>query len=265
MPLDPPALAVRREVTELMRAVHSYVKLVVHHWTVDDTKPIGTAVLLRAGARLFAVTAKHCVHADMSLYFRPADGKNRQSQILHTLTREPLDIAVLELEPRPDVSACDVAQLCLDTPSPARLDGDPAQVPLLWVAGFPARLASFRGDLLTAPQVAFGTNLVRSSRDELELYYHDWSYAVHPESLSCAASRLPETPHGFSGAGVWGLLKAEGLFNPLRHVRLYGIQHSWHPTTRTLKCVPSGVIAEMLLGRYPDLEGSFAGVLPASP
>jgi hypothetical protein len=266
-PLPPPSLARRREITEQMKAARSYTHLLLPRWPKEDEdKEIGTAVILRAGDRLFALTANHCVRREMALYFPVGEGRSPCGQILATHTREPLDIAVLELENRPDILACHVEQVCIDVPKPATKDSDPEKEPLFWVVGHPARhqVVQATDDHLRVAQIAFGTNLVGAKPDVLALYYHDEGYGV-TQDLACALSQLPQTPHGFSGGGVWGVDDpGEGvLFNPLKHVRLYGIQHSWLPESRLLKCVPARVIVEILLANYPHLEDLLLARFPA--
>jgi hypothetical protein len=59
-----------------------------------------------------------------------------------------------------------------------------------------------------------------------------------------------------SGLHPVGYERAESgtLFNPLRHIRLYGIQYAWQPSHRLLKCVPASVVVELLQEHYPDMR-----------
>jgi hypothetical protein len=263
-PLPPPSLEMRRDVTLLVSVPRTYVHLILSRWS-EQRKEIATAVMLRAGNHLFALTAEHCVRAreEMRLFFPLGEGQKPSSGILKELTREPLDIAVLELEDRPDVLGCEIEQVCIDLPAPASADADPATVPVFWVIGYPAKLAQASDTTLTAPQIAFGTNLVGAKPDVFALYYHDEAYGIG-QDLTCKNSRLPETPVGFSGAGVWGVVPPEGgtLFNPQKHIRLYGIQYAWLDQSRLLKCVPSRIIVEMLVENYPDLKDRLLNLFP---
>ncbi len=263
-PLPPPTVETRRELTVLVSVPRTYVHLVLSRWS-DQRKEIATAVMLRAGKHLFAVTAKHCVSVkeEMRLFFPLGEGQKSSSGILKEITREPLDIAVLELQERSDVFACDIEQVCIDLPTPPSKDADPATVPMFWVIGYPAKLAQATDSTLAAPQIAFGTNLVGVKPDVFALYYHNEAYGIG-QNLSCETSRLPETPHGFSGAGVWGVDRPEDgmLFNPQKHVRLYGIQYAWLDQSRLLKCVPVRVIVELLLENYPDLKDRLHSLFP---
>ena len=263
-PLPPPSVETRRDLTVLVSVPRTYVHLILSRWS-EQRKEIATAVMLRAGNHLFALTAKHCVcdREEMRLFFPLGQGQKSSSGILKELTREPLDIAVLELEERPDVLACEIEQVCIDLPAPASKDADPAAVPVLWVIGYPAKLAQATDTSLTAPQIAFGTNLVGVKPDVFALYYHDEAYGIG-QNLTCQHSRLPETPVGFSGAGVWGVDPPEAgiLFNPQKHVRLYGIQYAWLDQSRLLKCVPSRIIVEMLVENYPDLKDRLLSLFP---
>ncbi len=269
-PLPPPSVEVRLGLTELTNVVRSYSHLVITRWPEDDSKKeIGTAVMLRAGSHLFALTAKHCIRYRQEMYirFEPSEGQKSYGHILKEMTRELLDIAVLELEDRPDVLACQIEQLCIDLPKPTTKESDPTTETLFWVVGFPARRVNFNKeeDHLSVHQVSFGTNCVAAEADKLTLYYHQEAYGID-QKLGCAISPLPETPEGFSGGGVWSFPAAESdeLFNPMRHVRLYGIQYSWvGGKQRLLHCVPSRVIGELLMENYPDLKDRLIGLFPS--
>jgi hypothetical protein len=121
---------------------------------------MGSAVLMRAGDHLFALTAEHCTSDEMQLAFPLGDGQKPGSRILTAHKSPPLDIAVLELEDRPDVLACHIEQLCIDLPIPAGKDTDPATVPIFWVVGYPYLMSQFTGNILSAPKEVFGTNIV---------------------------------------------------------------------------------------------------------
>jgi hypothetical protein len=263
-PLPRPSRETRLELIEQMKVVRSYVHLLLPRWPKEnERKEIGTAVMLRAGRHLFAITAEHCVRREMTLLFPLGAGQKSRSQILRAHTRKPLDIAILELEDRPDVLACDIEQVCIDVPKPSTKDSDPTTEPLFWVVGYPSRLARVTDTTLSVPQIAFGTNLVGVKADTLALYYHEEGYGVG-QNLTCEIAQLPESPHGFSGGGAWGFhtVRVGTLFNPLKHVDLYGIQYEWDKRLRLLKCVPSRVIVELLMENYPDLKEPFSGLFP---
>lgn len=135
-PLPPPSLEKRWERIELAKIIRSYASLVIIRWS-KNKKDIGTAVLMRAGNHLFAVTAEHCVDKDMRLSFPLGEGQKPRAQILKMFKRKPLDIAILELEDRPDVLACDIEQVCINLPTPTSKDTDPAAVPIFGLLAIP--------------------------------------------------------------------------------------------------------------------------------
>lgn len=102
--------------------------------------------------------------------------------------------------------------------------------------------------------------------DDFSLYYHEDAYGIW-EDFTYEVSPLPKTPVGFSGGGVWSFNKPEEgkLFDPLKNVRLYGIQYAWLELTRRLKCVPARVIVEMLMENYPDLTNQLKSLFPSLP
>jgi hypothetical protein len=260
--LPPPSEQTRREVTESIKVIRSYVHLVLPQWNAK--KEVGTAVMLRAGNHLFALTAEHCTGEGMTIRFRSDEGQTTHARILKVHTSKPLDIAVVELEDRRDVQACDIQQLSLELPSPATEDSDPSTEPLFWVVGYPTDRVQVSDEAVSVDEVAFGTNLVEVEADEFRLYYHEKSYGIGADTR-WALAELPKTPHGFSGAGVWRFDHSEerSLFNPLQHVRLYGIQYAWLDITRRLRCVPSRTAAKILATNYPDLKEMVTRLFPA--
>ncbi len=261
--LPPPSLQARQERVEQVRAIRSYAHLIIVRWSKTQ-KEIGAAVLMRAGKHLLAITAEHCVHDDMRLAFPVAEGQKSRAQILKAIRKKPLDIAVLELEDRPDALACNIEQVCLDLPTPASKDTDPAAVPVFFVVGYPADAAQMTESTLAVAEEVFGTNIVEVNPNDFSLYYHEDAYGIW-EDLTYGVALLPKTPKGFSGGGVWGFSKPGPgeLFDPLKHVRLYGIQYAWLDQTRRLKCIPSRVIVEMLFENYPDLRESLTRLFPS--
>lgn len=263
--VPPPSLDLRLEVTEVLRAIRSYTYVVKHNWSTDASKPIGSVVMIRAWDKLFALTAKHCVSDDMAIVFRTTDGERQARRIVKTSTLGNYDCAVLELEPRSDISAASIEQICLDQLMPPKPGENPESQSMVWVAGYPSRLARFRGSTCTVTEAAFGTNVVSASPDLLSLYYHKSGFGIDSETLECGMSDLPATPHGFSGGGVWGLLRpTEGVFyNPLRYIRLFGIQYEWGDISRILKCVPSRVIFAILHKHYREFGERLDSLFPA--
>jgi hypothetical protein len=263
IPIPPPSHEALTETSELMRAAGSYVNLVLHHWKTDPTKPIGTAVMMRAGERLFAITADHCVADDTAIIFPRKDRRRDVGRILNRFTRPDIDLAVLELEAYAPATACDIGQLSVEPPPVIKSDQEFSRHNLQMVVGFPALRARLKGDTLNSTVIAFVTNTVRASETEFELYYHQPAdtHGVDPKHLTLGDGNLPEHPEGFSGAGVWSFVppKAGEIFNPLRHIRLLGIQRAWLPKSRLLKCIPTRAIVDLLRESVPEVNPLLPG------
>jgi hypothetical protein len=191
-PLPPPSFEKRRERVEFAKIIRSYTHLMLVRWS---KKLIGTAVMMRAGNRLFAITVEHNVNEETKLLFPLGDSDKPTSQILKTHKHPSLDIAILELENRPDILACDIAQLAVNLPSLPAKNDDPASVPLVWVAGYPAELAKPTDTGLSAPLEAFGTNIIEVSPETFAVYYPTDAYGVYVDS-TFAISPLANEPHG---------------------------------------------------------------------
>jgi hypothetical protein len=89
-------------------------------------------------------------------------------------------------------------------------------------------------------------------------------FTWNPNTSTIEPYPFPTTPEGFSGGGVWGLIqpKAEELFVPARHIRLYAIQSAWYPGERRTKCVRIVHLLQLLHRDYPDLREHLANWFP---
>lgn len=246
IPIPPPSDEVIASGNEVCRILTSYTRVTMPYPGKDS---LATSVILRAGERLFAVTAKHCVTDEVEIN----NGKrNGRIPIVHKWLHKNLDIALLELEPQPNLPACSLDQLTKSLPQVIN-----STDPDYWVAGFPRHSAKYENGKMFPTGATFATSLLAVCDDALTLYYHEQGYKVVMDSnQACAEADLPLTPHGFSGGGVWfnsSSGKDSTLFNPLRHIQLIGIQYSWDKETRILKAVPSLVIWQMLQEACPDV------------
>jgi hypothetical protein len=264
--LPPPTLAERHEINELMRMVRSYT----HPVLFNKRSCLGTAVLLRHGERLFAFTAAHNISDDTAIIFRMDSSSTRtQFEILSTY-RHPnydpdadvskFDLAILELEPNPTISAGDISQLPASV-GYSRLPAREHEVvgnTFVWVVGYPSELAiPSSGKHLY--QTAFCTQIMDYSSDQLSLYYPEVAYQMPQDGISCELGQTTRTPEGYSGGGVWVTTNPAGdLFNPHRHIKLVGMQTHWSRSEKMLRCVPSKVMAESLNEFRPNLLASLA-------
>jgi hypothetical protein len=260
--LPAPTLDERHEINELMRAVRAYTHPVVFN---TRNPHLGTAVFLRHGERLFAFTAAHNIKDDTTIHFRLSSANERAVfGVLSTYVHpkydpEPptskFDLAILELEPNPAVTAGDVAQL---------YTGEFGKLPegehkivgnaFVWVVGYPAELAKPSEGNILLNQTSFCTQILEHSPDEFSLHYPATGYQMPQGSTSCNLRKTTETPKGYSGGGVWVTMNPPGvLFNPHRHIKLVGIETHWAERSRLARCVPGKVIAEALKDFRPNL------------
>ena len=92
---------------------------------------------------------------------------------------------------------------------------------------------------------------------QMSLAYPAEAYQMPPDGSTVELGRMPTTPLGFSGGGVWKAANPAGaFFDPRRHIQLLGVETHWSPCTRRLRCVPCGVIVEALREFRPGLLDS---------
>jgi hypothetical protein len=261
-PLPLPNAVTRVQIEEQERAVRSYTRPSIHNWASATERALGTCVMMRAGGRLFAVTAAHCALDNTEIFFGSQPLLTDRARIVRIHRHHELDIAVVELEDRPEVMACHVDQICLDVPIPATAESDPTTLPIFRIIGNPSCRATMQRDgILVTDQVAFGTNVVEVEENRVGLYYHREAHAL---GASGEYEVLPLPPEfgGFSGSGVWLFHQTDGFFNPSDHIRLYGIIYSWFSESRRVNAVPSRVIVELLLQHYPDMRNELHRLFP---
>jgi hypothetical protein len=260
--LPPPTLAECHEINELMRAVRSYTHPVIFN---VKNPHLGTAVFLRYCDRLFAITAAHNIRDDIGIHIRLSSGSERTHfNILSTYIHpnydrkaetSKFDLAILELEPNPSVTAGDVGQL--HTGGFGKLPDGNHKVTsnaYVWVVGYPAELAEPSPERTVVYQTSFATQILECSPEEISLPYPEFMYRMPHDGTICEPGEMTPTPSGYSGGGVWVMTYREGeLFNPHRHIKLVGIQTHWSSSLRLVRCVPSKVIADLLKNCYPDL------------
>ena len=261
--LPPPSLAERHEINELMRTVRAYTHPVIFN---TQNPHLGTAVLLRHGERLFAITAAHNIRDDTSIPFRLGSDSTRAvfyvlSTYIHPKydpkpTTSKFDLAILELEPNPAATAGEIGQLF--TGGFGKLpEGEQKIVSnaFVWVVGYPAELATSSEGRTVLYQTAFCTQILHHSAEELSLPYPSTVYRMPHDRVSCEIGETTSSPKGYSGGGVWVATNPPGeLFSPHRHVKLVGIQTHWSRSSRLARCVPSKVIVEAFRDFIPDAE-----------
>ena len=257
-------LWLRHELNELMRTIRSYVGLVVIH--SKDNLSIGTYNLLRVGDRLFAITAGHNLDGRYELIRNNAVRTSERYRVISAHKHEDTerDIAIIEVENDPGAAAFDLQQLSVEPPQPSSEDS----ILALWVVGFPACNSSVDqvSMMLNIGQNAIGAKVVEVADDKLTLLYTDEDVDVlhHDKGYAVSQGKVPESPKGLSGSGVWGLVgvKKDTLFNPARHIKFFGVQHSWLPASRLLNCLPARFVVEMLAKHAPELKEKMKSLFP---
>lgn len=258
-----PTLAERHQINELMRAVRSYTHPVIF----NKNGCLGTAVCLRSGERLFAFTAAHNVKDDTTIHVRLNSACEQTwfkvlSDYIHPkYSPDPFsgtskfDLAILELEPTPAVTAGDIEQLYTgEFAKQPQADRKVVSTAYYWVVGYPSELVNPSEKPLTLKQTAFATQILEYSADEFSLHYPTTGYQMPHDGTTCEVGETTKTPSGYSGGGVWATLDPpEVLFNPQRHIKLVGIETHWSERQRLARCVPGKVIAEALKEFKPDL------------
>ena len=136
------------------------------------------------------------------------------------------DLAILELEPIPTATAGDVGQLY--TGEFGRIpDGDykVTSHAFVWVVGYPSELVKPRGDHHVLYQTSFATQILDYSDEQISLNFPDTGYQMPHDGTTCEIEKMPSTPKGYSGGGLWVInYKAGELFNPRYHIKLIGIE-----------------------------------------
>jgi hypothetical protein len=259
-----PTLPERHEINELLWFPRAYTHPVTLH---NDNPHVGTAVFLRHGERLFAFTAAHNIREDTTIHFRLlAASERRLFDVLATYIHpdyhpdpftetSPFDLAILELEPNAAVSAGDVRQLYTgEFGSLPAGQPRPVSEAFVWVVGFPCELARPEGQQITLYQTAFATQILELSDELLALHYPTSAYQMPHNGTTCEEGNMTLTPRGYSGGGVWVVRNPPGvMFDPIRHVKMVGVQTHWSSTSRRIWCVPSKVVVEAFRQFRPDL------------
>lgn len=249
----------RREIALHMEIVRSYTHCIL------SPREMGTGVTFRLGDRLFLITAGHTLKKGFQVYLFTGEGPAVHAVVLNyhahpkaLSTDVHADIGFVEIRNIPRIAACDIEQLHIGEATP--------QVPsnaLLFIAGCPktgfrpGRGACEVGTAVIACYLHEGDERI------LTLEYERSGHSISPDGGTFAPTEFFETPEGFSGGGVWCLMKEKvaELFTPLNHIRLCGTQFQWNSKTRILKTMRPRFSIPFFFECYPELRGEFGHVL----
>jgi hypothetical protein len=260
-------VAFRREYAEHIKIVRGYSHPIIISPHSTEQRGVGTAVAFRAGDRLFAITAGHCITIPFEVHLLVGGGRAIRGEILNSFYHPDwdtpgveTDVGFVELENRSDVAACRIEQLYVESGNEVVR---PVEGRLLHIAGFPE--FGFNPD---PRPVQCGLSVIpgrfKGATDtRVELAYAEHGFSLGPDGATCEPATFPATPRGFSGGGVWGFRKTEEseLFLPHRHILMIGTQFAWNSTTRTLFAVPTGCALAFLFARCPELKAMYGPLL----
>jgi len=174
------------------------------------------------------------------------------------------DIGFLEIDNDPAVPRLSVNCLC---PNPPPIMPDPLKPEHrpTCVVGFPVDEIAVRppGHKVKIVTSNFSTHPVAVT-EEFYQYVYPLVVGRQQDGHDRVHERALNTPHGYSGGGVWVINEppSEGLTLPHHLLRLYAIQSSWGPTYRVVNCVPIRHWLRLVYDRYPDLQELLADQFP---
>jgi hypothetical protein len=256
-------LGLRQELAEHMKIVLSYT-----HAIVIQKTGIGTGVAFRLGERMFLITAGHNLDSvfEVSLFARerPAVQAEVLSYHFHPWSRRTdvhRDVGFVEIKNVPSLPACRLEQFHIGEPTP-RI---PTNGELFFIAGCPES-----GFLPSEQPAQVGLAVIAGylrggSETTLEIDYPRSGHAVSPDGSSFQESDFFPTPRGFSGGGVWVLLKpTEGeLFLPHKHIKMCGTDFQWDKNRRMLQAIRPRFSVQYFFECYPELRAEY-GHVPAA-
>jgi hypothetical protein len=196
----------------------------------------GSGVLVDVQGRHFVASAAHCIQSNPLIQIYPTPINVRTPVETKTLRprstdwHKNVDIGYVEIED-PGSQA-----LCWDQLSyaPELLTGQ------VHVIGYPkvnVKLDLRRREALFG-LTTFSTSIIEATPDYLKLRYpvHGSRYDV--ASRTWIPAQFPETPHGFSGGGVFVVTKARIGGLEVVQYKLVAIQSRWMESERYVKAVP---------------------------
>lgn len=245
-------LRIRRQIALGCEIFRSYTHCVL------TKKDIGTGVAFRIGGRLFVITAGHILANQPTVHLFRGEGPATEAEILNFHAHPDshaedvyADVGFIEIKDVPGLPACETEQLDLTTGTP-RYDENT----LTFIAGCPRVGYEPEGRKGEVGLAVIGCYFKVANDRVIELDYMVSGHELTPEGGTFKEADFFDSPIGFSGGGVWALMR-EGdneLFNPLRHVRMIGTQFVWNEKTRVLKAMRPGFSLSFFFECYPELK-----------
>lgn len=251
--LPPPDPAGETSLRLQLKIVSSYTLSILDNCRSPNVEG-GTAVLIRIGDRLFAATVAHCIGSAPYLAFDDQFPFPPEPTPTRNIVRHPmLDLALIELDPNRTGRGCGLETLDMTPPA---LPADPRQPgpPGYWIVGYPQRAHTRTNDTLTFTLVPAGTHPVAVADTRYTFTYPVRFVRILDGEPVLGTS--PETPHGFSGGGIWRFVEppAGRPLIPGEFVRLAAIEYEWLKTHRHVYGVPIRHWIELVYDHYRDLR-----------
>ncbi len=204
---------------------------------------LGSGVLVNCRGRHIVATAKHCIE-NKPRVFRPTSriGQNetvsmRQLRILGARLHDMLDIGFLEIEDpdRGEMTADQLREYHIT-------DG------MVHIIGYPMVMAQvdWPNSNVEVWCGSFGTTLLKATEEFLKFDYPKVGSKLNPANNEWIPSTFPETPHGFSGGGCFGMTAGAAGHLQVIEYKLVGIQSSWSEVGRWVKVIPIKHLCDLL-------------------
>jgi hypothetical protein len=231
---DPLALTFQEVWNSYIPDLYKFVVPIAHK-DEHGKECLGSGVFVNLSGRHFIATAAHVIKDDPRIlndHFYLQNGcldSDKPTRMLQKRAHPVLDIGFLEIADQPRAEMTQ-GQLHLEIPLPGST---------MFVIGHPVcrieRDAKRREFIVN--RSAFGTNAIDLQNDYWKLAYPVEGVCVENGAWKYG-EKFPETPHGFSGGGCFGISKTERAGLEVIEYKLLGIQYSWDDVGRWVKVVP---------------------------
>lgn len=260
--------SVRHELAEHLKIARSYTHFVMVRPPNSPKDGVGTAVAFRLGQRLFLITAGHNLNGNFMIWLYAGDRRSIQAEVLnhhmHPLSLDEyarVDIGFVEIKDIPSLTACHIEQLHIGPPTPPKTEHET----LLQVVGCPESAYERLGQDRKVGLMAVGGWLRGGDEQVMEVSLESEGHSMDPNGETFGPGQFPESPHGFSGGGIWTLVatKEGEIFDPRKHVKMSGTQYGWSKCRRMMLAMRPRFTVPYFFHCDPELQGEFGYVLDA--
>ena len=209
---------------------------------IGDDK-LGSGVLVNYQGRHIVATAKHCIENKPRVFVPTVrigsheTVRTRQLRVIRVELHDELDIGYLEIED-PNCHELQTNQLCQK-----RIMGG-----MVHVIGYPSVMAfvDWSSMNFSVCGAAFGTTLIEETDEYLKFDYPKQGSKFDPVQKAWMPSLFPESPHGFSGGGCFGVASSIVRRVQIIEYKLLGIQYAWSEDGRWVKVIPISHLCDLL-------------------